>query len=86
VRGMNGEEVERKRDRERVKRVTHGWYMGGGIQLIVGKLLTSDWNAPIAPHFVQCKFTSNANHLARFSFSFGRENLNWETNVVLYQR
>lgn len=28
-----------------------------GIQLIVGMLLTLDWNAPIAPHFVQCKFT-----------------------------
>lgn len=43
---MNGEEVERERERERIKRVGHGWYVGGGIQLIVGKLLTSDWNAP----------------------------------------
>jgi len=41
---MNGEKTERKR--ERVRKVGHGWYMGGGIQLIVGKLLTSDWNAP----------------------------------------
>lgn len=41
---MNGEKVER--EKERVKRVGHGWCVGGGIQLIVGKLLTSDWNAP----------------------------------------
>lgn len=41
---INGEEAERKRGR--VKRVGYGWYVGGGIQLIVGKLLTSDWNAP----------------------------------------
>jgi len=42
---MNGEEAEKEREREK-ERVGHGWYMGGGIQLIVGKLLTSDWNAP----------------------------------------
>lgn len=43
-----GERMKRQgeREKERVRRVGYGWYMGGGIQLIVGKLLTSDWNAP----------------------------------------
>lgn len=43
----SGSTAKRQREREaRVKRVGYGWYVGGGIQLIVGKLLTSDWNAP----------------------------------------
>lgn len=48
LRGRADEEADREREseRERVRRVGHGWYVGGGIQLIVGKLLTSDWNAP----------------------------------------
>lgn len=83
---MNNEEVERERERQDEEgriRMVRGW-----------RDTVNRWEAinfglecPIAPHFVQCKFTPDANHLApRSSFSFGRENPNWETNVVLYQR
>lgn len=83
---MNNEEVERERERRDEEgriRMVRGW-----------RDTVNRWEAinfglecPIAPHFVQCKFTPDANHLApRSSFSFGRENPNWETNVMPYQR
>lgn len=61
---MNGEEVERERkreDKEGRARMVRGW-----------RDTVNRWEAinfglecPIAPHFVQCKFTPDANHLAR---------------------
>jgi len=60
---MNGEEAERKRERKREgrARMVHGW-----------RDTVNRWEAinfglecPIAPHFVQCKFTPDANHPAR---------------------
>lgn len=60
---MNSEEAERKREREDEEgraRMVRGW-----------RDTVNRWEAinfglecPIAPHFVQCKFTPDANHLA----------------------
>lgn len=60
---MNGEEVER--ERERVKRVGHGWWSGWRDTVNRWEAINFGLECPIAPHFVQCKFTPDANHLAR---------------------
>lgn len=77
---MNGAETE-----QGMSRVGHGVVGGWRDTVNRWEAINFGLECPIAPHFVQCKFTADTNRLV-FSVLFRRENFNWETNVMPYQQ